>query len=558
MDEPHYISTLVALKVGRVTAVGTDGLPPSPELAWFDPVNRWRRVESAPVAPNAPPLWAPLVLPFSFLGWRGLVAVNALAFVVTTLVVQRLAARTAGSAAAGWWAAAALGLGGFAIEYAQGVWPQCLSMAFTTGAFALTLRAVERSEPGAGFGAGWLAGLATGLRYQNVIVAAALAAVLLLRGRARALLLAAFAAGALIPLGASSIINHRRLDSWNPVSKGPGYLKLRTDGGTGSRVADAAIMTYARLVDYSARPFDPSFGWYWMYRGSSGALLVAGVVKKALLQSAPWAALALAWALAETRNGRSRDSRARELALASLVVVGFVVGAFSVAGVRRDDGLTYNQRYLLELVPVLAVGFGVSMRRAAAAQRTLLESGLLTALLVTFGLGLVSDPLAQHVVRFAPLALALALVLAGRRTGAVPERVLGGLAAAALTWAFTIHVSTDLMASRGLRAAHLGRAEGVRGALPSKAAIVAWGGRKDFLASIVLEGNQTVIDAGADDGQAARATVDALLARGDRVFVWTERMPKEVRERIFAGRFVRPVAKLANRVVCVELREPPE
>jgi hypothetical protein len=39
------------------------------------------------VAPTAPPLYAGLALPFSYLGWRGLVAINTVSFVITVALV---------------------------------------------------------------------------------------------------------------------------------------------------------------------------------------------------------------------------------------------------------------------------------------------------------------------------------------------------------------------------------------------------------------------------------------------------------------------------------------
>ena len=55
---------------------GTGGLPPSRELLYFDPAATGREVTTTPVASTAPPLYAPLALPFLLLGWRGLVLLN--------------------------------------------------------------------------------------------------------------------------------------------------------------------------------------------------------------------------------------------------------------------------------------------------------------------------------------------------------------------------------------------------------------------------------------------------------------------------------------------------
>ena len=128
IDESNYLASLVALRDAQVTMPGTEGLPPTTELLWFDPVDRWRKVESTPVAPLAPPLWAPLALPFSVLGWRGLVGLNTLALLATAALVFAWVRRLVPRREAAWIAVAAFALGAPQLEYAQGVWPHQLAM----------------------------------------------------------------------------------------------------------------------------------------------------------------------------------------------------------------------------------------------------------------------------------------------------------------------------------------------------------------------------------------------------------------------------------------------
>lgn len=87
IDENNYLVNVVALRQGHVTVANTAGLPPSQELLFFDPGPWSRSVPSTPVASTAPPLWAFIALPFSFGGWRGLVALNTLAFLATVAMV---------------------------------------------------------------------------------------------------------------------------------------------------------------------------------------------------------------------------------------------------------------------------------------------------------------------------------------------------------------------------------------------------------------------------------------------------------------------------------------
>jgi hypothetical protein len=78
---------------------------------------------------------------------------------------------------------------------------------------------------------------------------------------------------------------------------------------------------------------------------------------------------------------------------------------------------------------------------------------------------------------------------------------------------------------------------------------------KDCLGSIVLVRDQTVIDAANDSAENVNEVVDALLRRGDRVFLWLEAMPPRVHERILNGREVRVVGRLDNgRTLCEEVR----
>lgn len=557
IDEPHYISTLLALREGRLTVPGTENLPPNRELAWFDPTGASRVISSTPVAPNAPPLWAPLALPFSMLGWRGLVLLNLGAFLLTIALVFRVTSRLSGSVAGGVWAASAVALGGYAIEYSQGVWPHCLSMALTFTAVVLTLRAIAKTSALSAAGAGWLAGIAMGVRYQNAVVLVALAAAVLIRSRMRTRLLLALVLGAALPLGASSIINHLRLESWNPISKGPGYLAVPAASSATQFGGNALTMLWARVGDYAARPMGPDMQWMtWIERGEGGALLVLGVVKKSLLQSSPWIVLALAAAAALFWSKRHRGCAQGDVAWITLLLSAFLLTALSMAGPGRDDGLGFNQRYLLDLLAPLAVCFGLALARISATRIQVLVGCLA-------GLGLAAIPLSlpsqcaahQWLIRGLPLLLGgvLAAVWCGKR--AIAATLVAPIAAAAIGWALAIQLSTDLGASRALRSSNQNKARAVTTLVPAGAALVTWSGMKDCLGSIVLVRDQTVIDAANDSAENVNEVVDALLRRGDRVFLWLEAMPPRVHERILNGREVRVVGRLDNgRTLCEEVR----
>ena len=68
-DDNNYLINVIALRQGRVTVANTEGLSPSRELLAFDTGPRTRAVTSTPVASVAPPLYAPIALPFG--RWAG-------------------------------------------------------------------------------------------------------------------------------------------------------------------------------------------------------------------------------------------------------------------------------------------------------------------------------------------------------------------------------------------------------------------------------------------------------------------------------------------------------
>src|SRR5207249_4604219 len=94
-------------------------------------------------------------------------------------------------------------------------------------------------------------------------------------------------------------------------------------------------------------------------------------VKKAVMQSAPWVILSLllfvaAWVPARWIPWANLgSSRRRQLRLLSLVTFA-ILGTFAVSGVLRDDGLSFNERYLLETLPLLAIAFAWALDGRAA------------------------------------------------------------------------------------------------------------------------------------------------------------------------------------------------
>ncbi|HUP24756.1 MAG TPA: hypothetical protein VNB06_17690, partial [Thermoanaerobaculia bacterium] len=418
IDENNYLVTVLGLRQGRLTVPGTEGLPPSRELLFFDPASRSRDVISTPIASSAPPLYAPLAVPFSFLGWRGLVALNTVALLGTIVIVFLHARRFSAGVEAAWLAAIGVGAGSYFYEYGQGLWPHMLAVVLVAGAVYLAAGALEERPSLWAAGAGFLAATATGVRYQNAFVLGCIGIGLFLLARERLRAAAAFALGASVPLAVSSAMNHARLGSWNPISKGPRYLPspTRLVSASDSFLGDTLTMAWARIVDYSARP--PLTGtthesFLYPYPGS-GAYVLVTAVKKAWLQSSPWMivpllVLTLAWLPAPAFARIVGPAPQRQLRLLSLVVIP-TLGMFSAAGIYRTDGLCFNQRYFCELVPLVAVAFAWSVEGVARQRTALLAGGLAGAVLAFASLQPHHlSPVRHYLVMYVPLALAAIL-----------------------------------------------------------------------------------------------------------------------------------------------------
>lgn len=554
LDEDNYLTSLVALRHGRFGLPGLEGLPHAKALFYFDPAINTRALPPPPVSSTAPPLYAFLALPFSLLGWRGLVALNTLAFLGTVWLLHDLGRRH-GSERAGWLAATAFGLGSFALEYAQGVWPHMLSVFLVTAGVWLAARQREADGPWLAAAAGLCVGLACGVRYQNVVLLGGIGLGLLLLSRhgllsARRLgATAAYGLGAAAPLLLSGYVNSIRQGSWNPISKGSGYLPgqgavERSLGG------DLLPFLWTKLVDYSAHPplvgrALERHGYYMSQDGVTGAVeMLGGAVKKAWIQSSPWVALALAllalvW-LGRRRLGGllTRADTERELRALSLAVAPVLL-AFALAGFRRFDGLCYNQRYFHELVPLAALAFAWALDGLPLRRDRVLAGALLAAIGVV-GVDLFADATTFELrwLMHAPLLLAGVLLasFAWARTGR-PRAPLALAVGACLGWGLAVHASDDLPASRDFRARNAAHREALAALLPAgPTGLLTYWGAKDAFGPLQLETDLVIADAWAADATPPGAIVDGMLAAGRRVFVMASALPEDLRRDVLRGR----------------------
>ncbi len=566
VDEINYLVNVLALRNGGVSVANTDGLTPSRELVFFDPWPPTRVVDSTPVVSTAPPLYGPIALPFSWFGWPGLVAINVVSYLATTALVFLYARRYSSEPSTPWLAAAAFALGGYAIEYAQGLWPQALSFALCTGGIVAAGRLLDGGRLWFGSVAGFLLATATGIRYQNTVVLAAVAVGIGLWANRRWHALLAFVLAAAIPLGTSSAINHARLDSWNPISKGKGYLNVPLLQSPESSVLDPLVMAWAQMIDFSVRPplIGPEFESWVRYDATTGAhLLLNTTVKKAFLQSAPWAALAfLMAALVWTSRVEAPEAQRRQMRLLSLTMGG-IVATFALAGVRRHDGLAFNQRYLLELLPLSAIGLAWALDGLRLRARPLLAGAAIA--MPALILVLMSAPAAGApdvpgwtmriaVILKAPLLLAALLVVCWilARIGYRVRTLVAVVVGLCLGWGLALHLADDVFASHRARRYSLGRTQALAGVVTDRSVLVAWWGHRDPAAALLLDRDVVILDAWADEGKDAPRLIRELLARGRRVQVLEDGIPASVLAHVTAGLQVTPVTNQGLRLV--ELR----
>ena len=254
IDEDNYLVTVIGLRQGVLTVPGTEGLTPSKELFFFDPEAYGRIASRTPVFSIAPPLYAPIALPFVFLGWRGLVLLNTISYLLTAFIVFVTVKHFSTERQTPWLAAALVLFGGYAIEYAQGVWPHMLSVCLVTSAVFAASRVWNGGRPQIAIICGLLMGIATGIREQNIILTGLLGITLLLFGVKKIVSSFWFALGALLPLTLIGIINFFRQGIFHPFPKAVAFSGQLTQSVSGSSTSSPLQMFWARVVDFSSYP----------------------------------------------------------------------------------------------------------------------------------------------------------------------------------------------------------------------------------------------------------------------------------------------------------------
>ncbi len=553
IDEVNYSYSVATLRRGGVTLPATHLLPPSLELFYFLPGAESGRPRPPVPVSAAPPLYALLAVPFAWMaGWNGLIWLNILSMAACAFMIFLYTKRFATHPAEAWIAMLTFTLASFTIEYAQGVWPHNLSAALCTGGFILASSGRNRTghlSSGTCFAAAGLAlGLAAGVRYPNVIIAAAVAAGVILLGPHRIRGAIFMAIGMAPPLLLSSMFNYCRYGAWNPVSKSGSYTSLAVisglRGGDGHSVAMAGKALMSRVVDFSFHHPLP-VGFLPAPASEAGGIFCMGVLKKAWLQSTPWVLIVLAglvMTVLSRRAWRAGNGREREM-MAIALVVGAVLALFAAAGPHRVDGLCFNQRYYFDLLPLCATVFAwLTASALLRFRRTSLAGLAIGAGVATVALGLPVTSLPRHLVLIKmPVILACFATLAWLPSCRQKHRLLLPLlAAACLGWAATVHFGDDMRGSRRLRRVQAERLREATGALPFAPSMVfAYWGYSVALGPLQLDRDMVIADPWIDNGETAPGLIEAALQQNRRVFIVANDFPDELYRRLVESRPVR-------------------
>ncbi len=558
IDECNYLTTVHALQRGQVTLPDACGLPPSRELLYMAPEAPFWIETPDPLAPSAPPLYALIALPFARLGgWRGLVLLNAVAFMTTLFLVYRRTAQLSSDKTTPWVAAGILGTCTYLLDFSQGVWPHTLTMLLCTAGLYSSLPIREKKFNAGSYAlSSLLLAIAAGIRYQNIVLLVLVLGCILLLQKEKWRRTAAFCLGAALPLAASSLINHARYGFWNPISKpGAGYVNLGAlraaqEGRMIDMLTDTCRAFGSRVIDFSLHHPLP-VGFTPDPQSSIGTIMCMGVIKKAWLQSCPWLLLTACLLLIQLRPMRIRHGSLgpiRREWTAYAIVIGGVLGLFAAAGSSRIDGMGFNQRYFIELLPFATVAFALStgryIRRHAVSVAT---GGTLTAvvtLMVTYLMP--TDSLARELILGKlPILLAVATCVMWYSTHTSRKGITTGtslLLGSCLAWSATVHLAHDMPATRRLRSVQELRATSAHNAIPSDspALLVASWGLALAMAPLELSHSGIVIaDPWVDQGEDLPALIDAAFSTGKRVYVILNDLPPPLYAQITNARTTR-------------------
>jgi len=548
IDDINYMVSVIGLSEGKLTVPNTENLAPSRELFYFDPDANKRIADRSSVVSLVPPLYAPIALPFLLFGWRGLVFINTLSFLLTAAVIFIFAKRLSKERSTPWLALATVLCGGYAIEYAQGVWPHMLSMFLCVAGVYVAYKARQEAKPIVAIGAGLLLGIASGIREQNIFLTACVGLTLLLWGKERLRSAVLYGLGVLIPLTMSATLNYYRLGLWHPFPKVGAYAQQATDQFHRSSLLEPFKVFWAKVIDFSTHELipDPIVSIVYKKNMISGAILVTGVVKKALLQSCPWIGLVLIVMILIWMGKKGVWSNLQtELRALSLLIIPTLL-MFTLAGYGRMDGLAYNQRYFHELIPLAALVLALSVDGLYLSKIKMLIGFLSAGLLFAIVLMLPSKQMHDIAIIKIPLFLALLLVITWiLKNKSVIRPVIAISLGLCIGWSFFVHTCDDLVASRRRKAANAVLLTALESTIPDHSALFTYWGAKDAAGPIQLEKKVTILDTWADEGADVPRLKIELRRQNWRIFILNEGFPPPILRSLvgndsLAVKFVNP------------------
>ncbi|MEM9495093.1 MAG: hypothetical protein AAGA09_03745 [Pseudomonadota bacterium] len=413
-------------------------------------------VHNGMVYPQFPGGYAFIAAPFyKAFGIRGLMAINAIAAGLCLWITYRLTATLLDRAAA-IWAASILGAATYIANYAFGIWPHILALAFWLTAAWLALTGVDAVEKRRQFvfcaAAGFLVSVGATVRVDTILAAPAI--VLWMRlvaapeEKSPAL---AFLIGLLPGIAMATLLNHLKFGVLSPFAvdaDGAGdllwvaavvlgfiallftadlrefALEVIEEAGRANAAAGTAIFVllavllvtplrdffygaYVLLFNFQAHA---AFAQESVQPDEYGQLMFFGSPKRALVQSLPFAAL-ICIPLIDFFRGR--DTFAYSLCLLAIAAP----IAFYSAG-QWHGGASYNMRYFIPALPFIAILCAGAIRSLEIAGGGVSRQSMLAIFFVAALTFLASDTLgsaAEHLR--APLALYPQWILAAIAAG---------------------------------------------------------------------------------------------------------------------------------------------
>lgn len=206
-----------------------------------------------------------------------------------------------------------------------------------------------------------------------------------------------------------------------------------------------------------------------------------------------------------------------------------------MAGVGRSDGLAFNQRYFLEILPLLAIALLIVYDE--------MKPGILHLIIGLLGAGFVyaivlmlpSRSLHEMALLRVPLVLAFILLLGWTLYGSTRMRFLMPVALGlCLGWSACVHMMDGLPASRSRRHRNAALLNGLEVAVPNHSAVFTYGGWRDAAGALVLTRDIVLLDAGADEGKDSGVLSKELAGQGRSIFVLGDVFPPGTVQRIVA------------------------